>query len=128
MIILLIFLFIYGVIIFSLTVALRKLGVSRHIVLFASFTLFGILSGFLVALFGPGEGSTYYDVFGALLGYEIYDYAIDHFGDPHSSFAHFTIPWVLRIPQVHLFASAILWSFIGLIAQLIYNWVREVKL
>jgi len=125
MIMLLILLLIYGIFIFGFAVALRKIGIPRHSMLFAGFALFGILSGLVAALYGHHEGQYIYNIPGVLVGEEIYTYAIDHFGDPHSAFAHYTIPWVLRIPQVVLLTSAIVWGLIGLIAQLIYNTVKK---
>lgn len=75
----------------------------------------------MAALYGHHEGQYIYSIPGVLVGEEIYTYSIDYFGDPYSAFAYYTIPWVLRIPQVVLFTSAIVWGLLGLIAQLIYN-------
>lgn len=104
---------------------LRKIGITERTAIFVGLTLFGILSGFLIALSGYLEGAYMLNPLGAFLGEEIYICSIDHFGDPHSAFAHYTIPWILRTPQVCLFTSAIVWGLIGFLAQLIYNLVKK---
>jgi len=119
------FLAVYGAIIFGFAVGLSKLGIPRRRVIFASCTLFGILSGFVLALYGHYEGGYVFNILGSPLGEEIYGFSIRHIGDPHSAFAHYTIPWALRIPQVRLFASAIAWGLIGALAQLIYNRAKK---
>jgi hypothetical protein len=116
---------IYGAIIFGFAVGLSRIGIPRRRVIFVSCTLFGILSGFVLALYGHGEGEYVFNILGSALGEEIYGFSIRHIGDPHSSFAHYTIPWGLRIPQVRLFASTIAWVLIGALAQLIYNRVKK---
>jgi len=121
----LVFLVIYGAIIFGFTVGLSRVGIPRRRVIFVSCTLFGILSGFALALYGHGEGGYVFNILGSALGEEIYGFSIRHIGDPHSSFAHYTIPWALRIPQVRFFASTIAWGLIGALAQLIYNRVKK---
>jgi len=119
------FLAVYGAIIFGFAVGLSKLGIEKRRVIFVSCTLFGILSGFVLALYGHHEGGYVFNILGSPLGGEIYGFSIRHIGDPHSAFAHYTIPWALRIPQVRFFASAIAWGLIGALAQLIYNRVKK---
>jgi hypothetical protein len=115
----------YIAIIFVLILILHKTGVARRKVIFASAMLFGILSGLAVTLHGLGEGGYIFNFLGVLLGDQIYNFSIELIGDPHSSFAHYTIPWGLRIPQVWLFASVIAWSLIGILAQLAYNRIKS---
>ena len=57
---------------------------------------------------------------GELIGYEVYDIAIRFLGDPFSSQAHYSIPWVLRIPQVFVPVSTLFWGAIGLGIQTAY--------
>lgn len=52
-----------------------------------------------------------------LLGYKVYDISIRFLGDPFSPQAHYTIPWVLRIPQVFVPISVLFWAMIGLVIQ-----------
>ncbi|MBA7604562.1 hypothetical protein ES703_11687 [subsurface metagenome] len=58
---------------------------------------------------------------GVMLGDEVYSLAIRYLGDPSSSQAHFTIPWILRINQVYVPVSIIFWGLLGLVIQLICN-------
>ena len=111
----------YGVVILVLAFALHRLGIGRTQVIFSSFALFGILSGTLAALHGLGEAEILYNTLGVDLGYDVYEFSIDHLGNPHSAYAHYTIPWALRIPQVFLFTSAVVWSLFGLLLQLAVN-------
>jgi len=50
---------------------------------------------------------------GTLLGDAAYVLSIRFFGDPHSAHAHYTIPWLLRIPQVYVSVSALFWGLVG---------------
>ena len=47
---------------------------------------------------------------GTLLGDAVYGLSIRFFGDPHSSQAHYTIPWLFRIPQVYVPTSVLFWD------------------
>ncbi|MDO8567242.1 MAG: hypothetical protein Q7R57_00845, partial [Dehalococcoidales bacterium] len=60
-----------------------------------------------------------------ILGETIYIESIQHIGDPHSSQAHYTIPWLLRIPQVHVLASMIVWGTLGFLIQFVRNRLRR---
>lgn len=51
---------------------------------------------------------------GMLLGDLVYNLSIKYIGDPHSSQAHYTIPWMLRIPQVYVLVSVLFWGVMGL--------------
>ncbi|MCJ7769050.1 MAG: hypothetical protein MUO92_01035, partial [Dehalococcoidales bacterium] len=84
-----------------------------------------ILSGLAAALYGHSDGQYIFNTLGVNLGDELYEYAIQYFGDPHSFSAHYSVPWILRTPQIVLFTSAISFSLIGLVIQLIYNAVKK---
>lgn len=58
---------------------------------------------------------------GVLLGDEVYVLSIEYLGDPGSPQAHYTIPWILRIPQVYVPVSILLWGLIGLVIQKAYR-------
>ena len=62
---------------------------------------------------------------GELLGYEVYELSIAILGDPGSPQAHYTIPWILRIPQVFVPVSTLLWGIIGVAIQMAYNRFKE---
>jgi len=111
---------VYAGIIFVLILVLGKVGVTKRKVIFASFTLFGILSGLVANLNILGETALCMNP-GVLWGQEIHNFSTEHIGDPYSAFAHYNIPWALRIPQVYLFTSTIAWALMGALAQIIYN-------
>jgi hypothetical protein len=90
-----------------------------------TFALFGILSGLAAALYGHSDGQAMFNALGVSLGDGLYEYAIQHFGDPNSFSAHYSIPWILRTPQIVLFTSTIFFSLIGLVIQLIYNTIKK---
>lgn len=58
-------------------------------------------------------------------GDTIYGWSIQLLGNPHSFHAHDTIPWLLRVPQVYVIASIVLWGLLGLVVQLIYNFRQK---
>ena len=119
------FLTVYGLVVFGFAFFLHRIGVGRRQLLFVSHSLFGLLFGLLAALYGYPDGHYVFGLLGVLLSEEVYIWSIDNLGDPHSAFAHYTIPWPLRIPQVSLFTLAILWSLVGLALQLVYNLVKK---
>lgn len=117
---------IYGLTIFGFTVILRKMGVSSQKAILLSFLAFGTLTGFLVAWAWPKEIGILLNIFTVFLGDEVYQLSILYLGDISSSQAHYTIPWILRIPQVYVIVSVIFWGFVGLLIQIVYN--RKIKL
>lgn len=60
-----------------------------------------------------------------LLGDQIYILSVDIFGNPHSGQAHYTVPWLLRIPQVYVFVSFVLWGLFGLAVKLAHRAIRR---
>jgi hypothetical protein len=56
-----------------------------------------------------------------LLAEKIYVVSIDLLGNPISDQAHYTIPWLLRIPQVCVPVSILFWGLLGLAIQVIRN-------
>jgi len=49
------------------------------------------------------------------LGDLVYNSLISFFGNPSSPQAHYTIPWMFRIPQIYFFTSIVFWFIIGVI-------------
>jgi hypothetical protein len=92
----------------------------RILNIFASFLVYGIVAGLLKVWVPQNDFLNIFNIPGQLLGQEVYKKSILVIGDPHSSDAHHTIPWVLRIPQVFLPVSAGIWSLIGLAAHLAF--------
>ena len=78
------------------------------------FIIYGTVVGFISVWFRQNTDSVFLlNIPGTLLGDAVYGLSIRFFGDPHSSQAHFTIPWLFRIPQVYVPTSILLWGLIG---------------
>lgn len=112
---------IYGLVILGLVMAFRKMLVSSKKAILLGFLVFGIAVGFLTAWAWPADSSFYFNVLPALLGDQVYNSSIQHFGDMISPQAHYTVPWILRIPQVYVITSIVLYGLAGSLLQLIYN-------
>lgn len=93
---------VYGLAIFGAIMALRKAGVLPGARVVISFLLLGVAVGFISYSMWPNDIGMIFNIPGALLGDEIYELSIQFVGDTSSSQAHFTIPWILRIPQVRV--------------------------
>ncbi len=111
---------IHGIAIFGLFKVLRKAGISSKTGVFLSFLIFGFITGLLVVWVWPYESAIYINTLPVIIGDELYSFSINQFGDPGSRKAHYTIPWILRIPQVYVISSAAFWGMAGLIAQIAY--------
>lgn len=81
----------------------------------------GVVAGCLAVLVWPADSVTLVNLPGVLMGDFVYHAAIRLIGDPSSSQAHFTIPWLFRVPQVYLSVSLVLWGLVGVVVQLITN-------
>lgn len=116
----------YAVIIAIIIFALRKIRIVKDSAIFNGFALFGILTGFLTAFGFIDEYKTLLNIPGVLLGDEIYGYYRQYLvPDPFSNFARFDVPWMLRSPQIYLLASAVIWSLVGFISQLLHRLIRK---
>ena len=62
---------------------------------------------------------------GIYLGDSLYEYAVHHFGNPTGFYSHYSIPWILRDPQLFLFTSVFAWGFIGAVIQITYNALKK---
>jgi disulfide bond formation protein DsbB len=124
LVILVLFVF-YSLIIFGLIIALRRLKVPAKIAIVLGFLIFSVISGLGVVWRWPDDISVMVNFPASLTGDWIYQVSIQYLGDPASSQAHYTIPWILRIPQVYVLASVLFWGLAGLLVQLIRDgWVR----
>ena len=112
---------IYGLVILGLVMAFRKMQVSSKKIIRLGFLVFGTVIGFLTAWAWPADSSFYFNAFGALLGDQVYNLSIRYFGDIISPQAHYTIPWILRVPQVYVITSIVVYGLVGLVLQLVYN-------
>ncbi len=112
---------IYGLILWGLASALRRLGVPSRRVILLAFLLFAGGTGIWAALVWPLDSATLVNLPAASFGDALYQGAIRLIGDPASPQAHYTIPWVLRVPQVYVLASFVVWGPLGLGIQLVRN-------
>lgn len=116
---------IYGLVIAVLAWILRRFRVPESGALFMSLLIFGAAAGILMMLLWPMDTSVYPNVFAAWAGDWIFAHAIEWIGDPHSDQAHFTIPWLLRVPQVYAVASFTGCGALGIITQWLFKWTVD---
>ena len=112
---------IYGLVTLGLIVVFRKMQVPSKKAILVGFLVFGTAIGFFAVWLWPADSSFYFNVLPALLGDQVYNLSIRYFGDIISPQAHYTIPWILRVPQVYVITSIVVYGLIGLVLQLIYN-------
>jgi hypothetical protein len=115
----------YILIIVGLIVLLRKLRIPRKRAVLLACLIFGIGMGLLTACLWPNDISVIVNFPAAFLGDWIYQQSIQYLGDPHSPQAHYTIPWLLRVPQVYVPASVMFWGAAGALVQLAYNKLKH---
>ncbi len=83
-------------------------------IIIAMFMVYGVVVGFIAVWFRQNTDMVFLlNIPGTLFGDAVYGLSIRFFGDPHSSQAHYTIPWLFRIPQVYVPASTLFWGLIG---------------
>ena len=83
-------------------------------VIITGFIIFGTAVGFISVWFHQHTDMLFLlNIPGTLLGDAVYGLSIRFFGDPNSSQAHYTIPWLCRIPQVYVPASVLFWGLLG---------------
>ena len=91
--------------------------------LLVGFLVYGIIVGMLsIWWWGYSDNVFFPNIPGMLLGEIVYNLSIKYLGNPYSSQAHYTIPWVLRIPQVYIPVSIFFWGILGLAIQKAYSW------
>jgi hypothetical protein len=92
------------------------------------FLIYGLVAGIL-SVWWDGISDMIFplNIPGVILGDGAYGLAIRYLGDSGSPYAHYTIPWILRINQVYVPISIIFWGLIGLVIQLIYNRTKRFK-
>ena len=91
---------------------------SRKYKIRVGFLIYGVTVGLLSFWWWSISDSPFLlNIPGELIGHQVYDIAIRLLGDPLSPQAHYSIPWVLRIPQVFIPVSTLFWGVIGLAIQ-----------
>ena len=95
-------------------------------IILIGFILYGIAVGFISVWFRQNTDSVFLlNIPGTLLGDAVYGFSINFLGDPHSSQAHFTIPWILRIPQVYVPVSIFFWGLLSAVILVTYGKFRK---
>jgi hypothetical protein len=110
---------------FGLAMLFRRMGMPENRFVVVSFLLFGINLGLASALLWPRDLGVYLNVLGTAAGDWVYTASIQWIGNPNSDQAHYTIPWVLRIPQVTAWVSPLLYGAIGWLIQFGYDQIQK---
>jgi hypothetical protein len=103
----------------------RRTGAPGNRFVIFSFLLFGVVLGLGSAFLWPQDLGVYLNVFGTAAGDWTYHAAIQLIGNPNSGQAHFTIPWIFRIPQVYAWVSPVLYGAIGWLVQIGYDRINK---
>ena len=90
--------------------------------LFMLFVVYGLVVGFVSVWWWHYSDNLFFqNIPGMLIGDKIYFLSINLLGDPSSSQAHYSITWILRVPQIYVPVSIILWGLVGLIIQMLWK-------
>jgi hypothetical protein len=114
----------YGLIILGFAAVLRHVGIPAEWRIVLSFLIFGVAGGLFSFWQWPLDSITILNLPAALLGPAVYNWTIQYLGDPSSSQAHYSIPWLFRLPQVFILVSVIFWGLLGSLFQIVYNRAR----
>jgi hypothetical protein len=112
---------VHAILIAGLALVLLRLGASRRWAVLAAFVAFGAAAVIAAAMLWPLDSCALVNPPGVLAGDWLYAASIQAFGDPNSAQAHYTIPWLLRVPQVYVPASVALYAILGAVAQRLWN-------
>jgi hypothetical protein len=118
---------IYGLVLWGLILALRRLGIPSKGRIIIAFLVFAAGMGVWASLAWPLDMLTMINLPASLFGDALYQWSIRYLGDPGSPQAHYTIPWLLRVPQVYVLASIVFWGCLGLVLQLAVNLRNHVR-
>ena len=112
---------VYGLIAWGIVVLLRRFEVLSSTRVLVGCLVAGLVAGVVAMLAWPADVAVLLNLPGVLLGDMVYSGSIRLFGDPSSSQAHYTIPWLLRVPQVYVLVSVLVYGLIGAIVQVVLN-------
>ena len=112
---------VYGLIAWGIVVLLCRLQVLPNTRVLVGCLVAGLVAGLVAMLAWPADVAVLLNLPGVLLGDMVYSGSIRLFGDPSSSQAHYTIPWLLRVPQVYVLVSILAYGLIGAIVQVVLN-------
>jgi hypothetical protein len=116
---------VYGLIVWGIVVLLRRFGALPRTRVLVGFLVAGLVAGLVAMLAWPADVAVLLNLPGVLLGDMVYSGSIRLFGDPSSPQAHYTIPWLLRVPQVYVLVSALVYGLVGAIVQVVLNRQRK---
>ncbi len=114
-------LILYGLAVLALTLILLRFGVPPARAILFSHLLYGAVAGILAVILWPADSTAYPNALATWMGDWIYVHAIEFMGDSHFAQAHYTIPWLLRVPQVYALSSCVLCGTLGIAVQWLYN-------
>lgn len=86
---------------------------------FLLFLAYGTIAGLISIAVWPRD-PFYIFLFnapGLWLGDLAYSFSINFFGNSSSQQAHYTIPWMLRVPQIYFFTSVVFWFILGVVVH-----------
>lgn len=106
---------IYALAVWGLIAMFRAVRLPKRWCVFLGFLGFGLSTGLLTARLWPLDLSVYVNVYASWLGDAVYGLAVQRLGNP----------WVLRVPQVYVSVSTVLYGVLGLLAQMAYNHTAE---
>jgi len=89
------------------------------------FLVAGVVAGLAAMLAWPADAAVLLNLPGVLLGDLAYTWSISLFGEPSSAQAHYTIPWLLRVPQAYVLVSVLVYGLVGAIVQVVLNRRRK---
>ena len=112
---------VYGLVLWGLTSVLHKLGVPAKGAIILSFLVFAVAAGVWATQIWPMDTVVMVNLPAVYFGDALYMWSIRYLGEPSSSQAHYSIPWLLRVPQVYVVASITVWGLLGMTIQLIHN-------
>jgi hypothetical protein len=98
-------------------ILLSRTGFPKGRIIPASFLFFGLLIGTASAILWPLDLSVYINLPGTWVGDKVYSLSIGLFGNPYSDQAHYTIPWILRVPQIYAMISPVVFGIMGFLLQ-----------
>ncbi len=111
----------YGLLAAGIVKLLRRFATLPGVRIFVGCLCAGLVAGLLTVRIWPADVVAWVNLPGMVLGDIVYNGSIRLLGDPASAQAHYTIPWILRVPQVYLLVTILLWGIIGIAIQLYFN-------
>ena len=108
---------IYGLLVWVLSKLLGSYRPISHISILLSCLIVGLAAGLLTFVFWQRTDSAVYpNMTTSLLGDQVYYWATSKV-PPGVAAPHYAIAWPLRIPQVYIFSSLIIFGAVGLVIR-----------